>query len=196
MPNIHLLTTRPLSAEGVSAIDSTARMREPANQAADFTSLLHALAPGGTDAGDCWVSTVCFVPGAVQQWLAAVLPSLPNLAVYTSTVLSSLEMSSATGAITSLTLVQRAARDGVDAWDRHFSDEVDDWYARTDSPRFAKTILTAAASVAGRTMVVIDATAFGDALVLADAPYTCVSVRVVSMEIKKLWAISTCCMCF
>ncbi len=52
-------------------------------------------------------------------------------------------------------------------WDRLLSDALSDWYAPTDSAYFTKTVYTFALPVGG---VVIDATEWGDVLVLADLP--------------------------
>ncbi len=72
------------------------------------------------------------------------------------------------GLITTVVVVQRhPTPEHASGWDRLLSDALPDWYSSADSAYFTKTVHTFALPAGG---VVMDATEWGDVLVLADVP--------------------------
>ena len=64
--------------------------------------------------------------------------------------------------VSSVQLVQRRAKAGVDEWDTLLSEDLVDWYSPTPSPRFDKRVLNVSDAA-----VFVDATEFGDLLMTA-----------------------------
>jgi len=71
--------------------------------------------------------------------------------------------------IQSYIVIQRIPK--VPAWNRTLSQDINDWYSDADSARFSKQILTFT-NKPDKNAVFIDATEFGDVLVLSKASYT------------------------
>eukprot|EP00731_Ephydatia_muelleri_P014007 Em0007g1317a len=114
--------------------------------------------------GDCWVSIKCFQPLFVlNNWIFPTLKSLPNLSVYTMTVVKSAHSSGDT--ITSLTAITRSPKPGVDPWNQTLSDAVSEWYSPDDSSFFSKVTTQLQASV------FVDATELGDLLAVSGASF-------------------------
>lgn len=181
-----------LTASGVPAVDEAwhkivdprtkrvlvdvatiARRRE--NMTPNFRAMLDATG----NPGHGWVSNYCFEP---RNFLEAQLLPLEGrlresgrLVVYRDTVLKRVEVDPKAGRIRSIVAIRRTPRPGV-AWagyDRLPSEDLPDWYSPTSSDRFDKTIMTIrahGASQPGHT-VFLDATEWGELLVLSGAPY-------------------------
>ena len=116
--------------------------------------------------GACSVSTKCYLPNIlVEQWVLPRLQRSKNLRLFLRTVITDTTRDSATGAITSLTAVQRTPREGTTEWSQRLSVELPDWYAATESASFAKKRLLLKARV------FIEATELADVLATANVPY-------------------------
>jgi hypothetical protein len=141
--------------------------RDPAALVGAFRALLF----GGAvpdNPGACWVSIKCFNPGpVVAAWIAPALAAAPNLRVYASTAVTGVARDAATGAVTSVSAVQRAPVAGTTGWDRPLSAALPDWYSPDDSAWFTKTALTFDTSSAA----VVEATEFGDVLATGGLGY-------------------------
>jgi hypothetical protein len=171
-----------LTAGGVPAVDFAwhkvdgydvgAVAKDSRNLPKEFVQWMDATGnPGG-----CWVSKNCFEPKSLLS--NHILPALSresgNLTVLLGTVVKRVETEQVNGRarITSVTAIQRKAKDGV-AWggyDRRLSEDMQDWYSAEDSSRYAKTLTRITSNRTGGP-VVIDATELGDVLVLSGAPY-------------------------
>jgi hypothetical protein len=126
--------------------------------------------PGARNLGGCWVSKKCFDPRlAVHGFLEPLLASFPNLRVFYRTAVSYATRDGASGALLSVTAVQRAPRAGVDEWDTLTSAMLADWYAPENSTRFTKEVLDFVLPRGGG--AVIDATEFGDVLATSGLPF-------------------------
>ena len=178
-----------LTASGVPAIDEAwhkitdpktgalllnvaalARARE--NMTPNFRAMLDATG----NPGHGWVSNYCFQPkDFLDRHLLPLERSLTRkgtLTVFRESVVKRVETDPVNGVVTGLVAVHRAARPGV-AWggyDRLLSRDLADWYSPEPSDRFDKTIIRFVGR-GGRNVVFIDATEWGEVLVLADAPY-------------------------
>ena len=177
-----------LTASGVPAVDEAwhkltdprtqkvynvaAIARSRANMTPNFRRMLDATGnPGGG-----WVSQYCFLPrDFLSQHLLPLEKSLgANLVVYRDTVVKSLRVERATGQVLALTAIHRTPRPGVAAggYDHPLSEDLDDWYSVTSSPRFAKAVLTFEGTKAdGRSTIFIDATEWGELLALSGFDY-------------------------
>lgn len=170
-----------LTAAGVPAIDYAwhkigsydigAIAKDPANLPRDLVAWMSRVSAPGS----CWVSKDCYEPKALLT--SAILPAIaaePNLKLFTNTVVKRVATTSIGGKtrIVSVTAVRRTptAQVGWGGYDARRSDDLLDWYSTSDSARYTKTILTFANERSG-TPIVVDATDFGDVLVLAGAPY-------------------------
>lgn len=125
----------------------------------------------------CWVTASgCFEP--VNMLNKNIVPELRlkearNLTVFRNAVVKRVERSGRY--ISAVTIVERevpkARRDAGDTgYTRFFSADVLDWYSTANSVNFTKTV-TRLTGRGGRVPVVIDATEFGDVLVLSGASY-------------------------
>jgi hypothetical protein len=179
-----------LTASGVPAVDeawhrvmntktrkefsvaSVSRRRE--NMTPNFKAMLDATGnPGGG-----WVSNFCFQPKNFLDDhllpLEAKLVEAGQLVVFRETVIKSVATDPETGQVRSITAIRRVPKPGV-AWagyDKFLSDDLADWYSPAPSARFDKTTLTFNADTRpGHKTVFLDATEWGEVLVLADAPY-------------------------
>jgi hypothetical protein len=157
------------TASGTSAIDLGATWNNfPVNFPATFAAFLTSppLGPASNNPGGCTVSTKCFLPTLFVAWADALVASLPNLRVYRNTAVVGVARDAADGRVTSLGAVRRtptAVHPG--GWDRLLSAALPDWYSATDSAFFTKEALELPLSATG---VVIEATEFGDVLLLGD----------------------------
>jgi hypothetical protein len=98
------------------------------------------------------------------------LDGLANLRVHLLTTVQSVG-TLPDGSISNVTFIKRSPRDPSTLWSRTFSADVADWYSPEDSSMYTKEIITAVPPD-GQALVVIDATSFGDLLVLSDAEFT------------------------
>jgi hypothetical protein len=151
-------------------VSAIARKRE--NMTPNFRAMLDATGnPGGG-----WVSNYCFQPkDFLDQHLLPLEEKLKDqLVVFRDTVVKSVEADPTTSRVRSLTAIRRAPKPGVGwkGYDRPLSEDLADWYSPAESDRFRKSILTFEADARpGHATVFVDATEWGELLVLADAPY-------------------------
>lgn len=120
--------------------------------------------------GKCWVSTICYEPA--QMIANSINPAIEQrreyLTVYFETVVKSVVKSQ--GQIAQLIGIKRKARNQSQAYTELFSNESLDWYSYLPSANFKKEIVTFR-GYTRRFPVVIDATEFGDVLVLSGANF-------------------------
>lgn len=128
----------------------------------------------GGNPGACWVSTKCYEPQKLLQ--DSINPTIErlkltgNLHIFLNTVVKSVlvDYASTPETIKSLIAIQRSPIH-TNGYERHFSEAIPDWYSPEDSEYFSKKILKFGHSK--KTPVFIDATEFGDILVLSNASY-------------------------
>ncbi|MBI5532043.1 MAG: FAD-dependent oxidoreductase [Deltaproteobacteria bacterium] len=170
-----------LTAGGVPAVDFAwhkvdgydvgAIAKKAENLPAEFVKWMNAIGnPGG-----CWVSKNCYEPKALlaQQILPAISQT-PNLTVLKNTVVKRVTTSESGGQrrIKSVVAIRRTARN-MQSWggyDVPLSQDLDDWYDVHDSPRFTKETITMSSQRAAGP-VVVDATEFGEVMVLSRAAW-------------------------
>ena len=156
------------TSSGTSAIDMGATWDNfPHNFPAAFASFLLSppLGPATYNPGGCTVSTKCFLPLLFVTWADALVATLPNLRVYRNTAVIAVSMDAANGRVTSLNAIRRTPTAAhPSGWDRLLSAALRDWYSADDSEFFTKEVLTFNVSPTG---VVIEATEFGDVLILS-----------------------------
>jgi hypothetical protein len=133
-------------------------------------------APGFGYGGDevNWVSREGFDPRTAAWVLDQMVAEQHNIVVLKMAVVKAVE-SVAEGdhrRITGLTLIERTPKEGYVPFSDFLSDEVTDWYSTAVSNRFRKVIHQVTASDPSRGLVVVDATEFGDVMVLSGADYT------------------------
>ena len=161
--------TDPRTKE-VLNVSAIARKRE--NMTPNFRAMLDATGnPGGG-----WVSNYCFQPkDFLDQHLLPLEARLKDkLVVFRDAVVKSVDADPKSGQIRSLTAIKRTPKPGVGwaGYDRRLSEDLADWYSAAESDRFGKSVLKFEADVRpGHATVFLDATEWGEVLVLADAPY-------------------------
>ena len=155
------------TASGTSAIDFGATLDNfPANFPRDFADFLVStpLGPPSHNPGGCTVSTKCFLPELFVAWADALVSTLPNLAVFRNTAVVGVARNASDGRVSSITAVRRTpSAVHASGWDRLLSLALPDWYSTDDSAFFTKEVLTFTLPPTG---VVIEATEFGDVLLL------------------------------
>jgi hypothetical protein len=115
--------------------------------------------------GECAYLPKCFAPEWAARWLLDRLAALPNVTVFLNTTVVSVDRDAA-GRVAGLHAIQRTPTAmHPSGWDRPLSQALPDWYSPTPSSYFDKAQLQFAVAPAG---VVVEATEFGDVLVLAD----------------------------
>jgi hypothetical protein len=108
----------------------------------------------------------CYLPNVfVEGWVFPRLARSSNLKVFLRTVVSSTSRDSVTGAIKSVTVIQRTPRNASLEWTQLLSKELPDWYSSADSAMFTKSTFQLQGSV------FIDATELGDVLVTSGLPF-------------------------
>ncbi|AMV37447.1 FAD-dependent oxidoreductase [Planctomyces sp. SH-PL62] len=146
--------------------------RDRANMTPNFRAMLDATG----NPGKGWVSNYCFEPRNFLDDhllpLEAKLVAEGTLVVFREAVIKTVEVDAARGLVTAITAIRRKPRPGVEAagYDVLPSKDLADWYSPEPSSRFDKSVLRFEAP-RGRDVVFIDATEWGEVLVLADAPY-------------------------
>ncbi len=151
-------------------VSAVARKRE--NMTPNFRAMLDATGnPGGG-----WVSRYCFQPGDfLDQHLHPLEARLKGrLVVYRETVVVQASVDAVGGRITSVSAIRRSPKAGIPwrGYDRPLSADLPDWYDARPSDRFDKQSLRFGADAGtGRGPVFLDATEWGELLVLADLPY-------------------------
>ncbi|KAJ4462999.1 putative FAD-dependent oxidoreductase [Paratrimastix pyriformis] len=177
-----------MTASGVSAIDfawhtltnPTTKFVYPvykyARQRENLTPLFTELVSAVGDPGRCWVSTNCYSPGLLLDKVRPLLAGLPTLRVFYNTVPKRVTVRQSPGAgdqtvtLTSLTAIQRTPTQG-DGYDRTLSEDLADWYSERPSARFDKRLLAFQPAAPGQDILFMDATEWGELLVLSGAPY-------------------------
>ena len=186
-----------ISSAGVSAVDfphhttgggkSTPNPQtlglKSVNMPQYLSAWMNALAPlesgsltGRGNPGSCWVSHRCFEPGLLLPRIQADLSEVSsNLTVLYQTVVKRVRAKK--GLIHGVDLVRRSAHSGTfvpnsasSSWPLRSTQEVLDWYSESESIGYTKKKLTALPP-AGKPWIVIDATEWGEALVLSGASY-------------------------
>ena len=180
-----------LTASGVSAIDwahhkvskngkslnLSTLSRAVENNSRDFVKLMSMMAPptggvfqGGNNPGACWVSMRCYEPqnllSAIDSLVSPLVQS-QNLRVFMRAVPKTVKK--VDGKIASVEILQRTLLQN-DVDEELLSRVISDWYSRTASARFQKESITLAGRE-GKIPVVVDATEWGEILVLAEAAY-------------------------
>lgn len=118
--------------------------------------------------GACWVSDKCYEPAPfVKHQILPALAAEPYLKLFLNTVVKSVEVKDRR--ILSLKAIQRTAIKGT-GYERFFSQDVADWYSEKESEFFKKSVLTFS-GVPNLMPIFIDATEFGDMLVLSGSPW-------------------------
>lgn len=173
-PDLNICLTEPtdwlggqLTSAGVPAIDFGDRNEASKYQAGDFVDMLASLGTGNP--GNCWVSTKCYLPkNLINNWIKDTAASLENLTVLYNTVVKNVTVKNRT--LVKVTGVQRFARPGTSPLKRRYSEVIEDWYSTKDSELFTKRIVQLVPTPDANP-VVIDATEFGDVLVLSNASF-------------------------
>lgn len=144
--------------------------KDSANVPPELQSWLAAIG----NPGNCWVSRHCYQP--VDLLNAHILPALkaqaPRLRVLVDTVVKRVTTTDGGKTISQVRVVQRVAKvkSRWTGYQQRLSEMLPDWYSEQDSTRFAKRVFVLK-SPTTQPPVVIDATEFGDVLVLAGASY-------------------------
>ena len=146
--------------------------RDPRNMPKAWHRLLLA-AKEKKICGDCWVSRFCFLPNAFHDQLLVPLVEKrkDKLELLTQTVVKSIKTTADGKQITEVHLIQRTRKlqDDWNGYDRLPSTDIPDWYSYAQSPRFHKRSIIV--RPINKRMIVIDATEWGEALVLSGADY-------------------------
>lgn len=146
--------------------------RDPRNMTPLFRDALMKIG----NPGRAWVSRFCFDPQKLIDGLLTPREQAlrGRLTVFRNAAVKRCTFDAEAGRIRSLWAVQRTPRSAPEAdapseaaagYDRFPSQDLPDWYAEEDSPRFTKRLLCFEGDV------FIDATEWGELLVLSDAPY-------------------------
>lgn len=164
-----------MTASGVSAIDFShitshgrhlgRESQRPENLESTFYRWMTGL-PGNP--GACWVSDKCYEPSPfVDKMIRPAINAEPYLRVFLNTVIKS--VATKERQILSVSTITRTPVKGT-GYERYLSEDIADWYSTRDSSNFIKTPLTFTGRD-GKMPVLIDATEFGDVLVLAGSPW-------------------------
>jgi hypothetical protein len=147
-----------------------------------FFDWVTKLAPQGT----CTVSRNCFLSTDIlEKSIKPAIAATPNLKVFYNTVVKKV-ITANTGAkkdnytntnfdlkkITGIRAIQRTLRPGKEAnyYKNRLSDDIINWYSESENDDYSKQIINFK-GVGTKDPIVIDASEFGDVMVLADAPY-------------------------
>eukprot|EP01100_Stratorugosa_tubuloviscum_P007363 TRINITY_DN3072_c0_g1_i1.p1 TRINITY_DN3072_c0_g1~~TRINITY_DN3072_c0_g1_i1.p1 ORF type:complete len:578 (+),score=262.15 TRINITY_DN3072_c0_g1_i1:41-1735(+) len=155
-----------LTASAVSAIDFGNYNQYPINQPFDFAEMM-ATIPGNP--GACWVSIKCYEPKfLLDNWINPTISSFSNLKVFYMSVFH--QVLTNNRIIQSVKIIQRNYISNDNAWNKTFSRDVNDWYSINSSSIYQKTIYNLK-PFPNKQLIIIDATEFGDILVLSDASF-------------------------
>lgn len=155
-------------ATGKELFSAASIARDPRNMTPSFRDMLLRLGNPGRG----WVSRFCFEPSHLlaRELVPMVDRRAPTLEVFYQSVPKSVTIDTANRRIQGLTIVRRVARSHVpwNGYDKLPSEDVLDWYSPTDSARYQKTLI----QFRGRDKTVfLDASEWGELLVLSGAPY-------------------------
>jgi hypothetical protein len=119
--------------------------------------------------GACWVSDKCYEPAPfVEKNITPTIEAEQFLKVYLNTVVKSVETKDRR--IIAVKAIQRTPVTGK-GYERYFSEDISDWYSTENSKNFTKTVFNFKGSIETQMPIVIDATEFGDVLVLSGSPW-------------------------
>ncbi|MGB3138108.1 MAG: FAD-dependent oxidoreductase, partial [Nodosilinea sp.] len=178
-----------ISAQGVSALDESLRMRQADNLSPSWRRLRQVIkqqavelpewSPGGksrsvADINSCWVGTLCFPPqagdSAAEQFLAASHTSAPASRWAAMTAFKGAEFDATGRRITAIYGVQRVPKDPSYRPMGRLSVELSDWYSWSPTAAFDRVPIKLQAPP-GQRMIVIDATDTGELVAWAQVPY-------------------------
>ncbi|SIO25775.1 FAD dependent oxidoreductase [Singulisphaera sp. GP187] len=163
-------------ATGAVLLDVATIARSRENMTPNFRAMLDATGNPGRG----WVSNYCFEPKSFLEHhlhpLEAALRKKGTLTVYRDAVVKRVETDAEKGLVTAVEVVQRTPKPGVASggYDRHLSEDLADWYSPEPSARFDKRVIRFASDQdkgKDRSVVFVDATEWGELLVLSGAPY-------------------------
>jgi len=178
-----------ISAQGVSALDESLRMRQANNLSPSWQRFrqlikqqvaeLPAWSPGGTarsvaDINSCWVGSLCFPPQvgakAAEQFLADTNSSAPASRWATMTAFKGAEFDATGRRITAVYGVRRVPKDPGHVPLGRLSTELPDWYSWSPTAEFDR-VPVRLQPPPGQRMIVIDATDTGELVAWAKVPY-------------------------
>jgi hypothetical protein len=169
-----------ISSQGTSALDETAVQRSQLLFPKGYLEFRNAIFEKiqQQSPGNCWVSSACFLPSMGNEILRGMLERAQKqgkgkLLFFPNTVVKALEVTPPTSGakILQVRAIQHQAQPNTPPLNSNaLSQEWDDIYSETDSPRLAKTILNFTSPPSGQ-WIVIEATETGELLALADLPY-------------------------
>jgi hypothetical protein len=150
--------------------------RDVQNNSNVFVEWMNAIAPArngyfemSNNPGKCWVSVRCYEPeillGAVNRTLVQ-LEAAGALKVFYNAVPKSVVKNQ--NAIASMKIIQREPRGGADQ--ERLSAVIADWYSPKSSANFSKRVIVLNGRD-GKTPTVVDATEWGEVMVLSGASY-------------------------
>jgi hypothetical protein len=120
---------------------------------------------GSTNPGKCWVSVECVLPTDMLAAINKQITSRKNLTVYYNSVPKTVTLDEASGDIIEVEIIQRTANN-INETFTFLSGEIEDWYTIANSTQYNKTLLQFT-----NFQYIIDASSFGDIMVLANASY-------------------------
>jgi FAD dependent oxidoreductase len=178
-----------ISAQGVSALDESLRMRSQqlfSPSWAQFRALLGqqtvqlpAWSPGPrsrsvAEINQCWVGTLCFPPAAgataSQALLQTSAQSAPGSRWGSAIAFKGAAFDPSGRQITAIYAVRRLAKDPAYLPLGRLSAELPDWYSWSDTSVFERVPIRLQAP-AGKRLIVIDATDTGEVVGWAQVPY-------------------------
>ncbi|MGF1567390.1 MAG: FAD-dependent oxidoreductase [Nodosilinea sp.] len=178
-----------ISAQGVSALDESLRMRQGNNFSPSWVRLrqiiqqqqaaLPAWSPTGqsrpvADINSCWVGTLCFPPRAgataAEQFLTETQVAAPQSKWATMTAFKGAEFDPAGRRITAVYGVRRVPKNPDYIPKGRLSEELSDWYSWSPTADFER-VPVRLQPPSGQAMVVIDATDTGELVAWARVPY-------------------------
>jgi hypothetical protein len=151
---------------GIYDVELPAKASE--NHSNSFMGLLKSIQSSTSNPGGCWVSEYCYEPlKMLDKGFKNLISSSPKLKIYYNTVVK--KVTRKANRIEDVVGVTRHSKQG-NGYDRFLSQDLVDWYSPKESSRFAKTVVRFK-GLPGKFLVVVDASEFGDVLVLSGAPY-------------------------
>ena len=136
--------------------------------------------------GKCTVSRNCFMPlDLLDKYIKPYIATIPNLVIHYNTVVKSVDKAKVgtsydtynakNADVNQIKFVNTITRTPIgtleyNGYDKRLSEDMPDWYTKTNSARFTKSIKNFT-GVAGALPIVIDASEFGDVMVLSGSEY-------------------------
>ena len=156
-----------LTSSLVTAIDFGKNNRKASCLSKSLAQYLTSEGYPKVNPGKCWVSTFCYeAKDILNKFIQPEIQKRKNLKVFYQTVVSDVE--TVDDQITKIHAISRTPLS-----EKHlsmqYSEQVHDWYSANDSDLFQKTPMQFVRSTSSP--VVIDATEYGDLLVVSNAPF-------------------------